>query len=71
MDQNENAAMNMTMCSSESFVPSYVEHLDPLGDTVEVGRRKQHLMDKIRSDGRVQNKKKFNIELLLSIPLFR
>jgi hypothetical protein len=51
--------MIMATCDPESFVLSYVEHLDPLGDTVEASRRKWHavrkaLEDMIRCDGQVQ-----------------
>jgi hypothetical protein len=43
----------------ETFVPSYVKHLDNLGDTVEGARKKWHavrdaLVGMVRSDGQVQ-----------------
>ena len=51
--------MTINTADPESFTPSYVEHLDPLGDPVEGGTKRQHrvreaLVDKIRSDGRVR-----------------
>ncbi len=59
IDKNEYAAMVVRTCDPEKFTPSYVEHLDPLGDNPEGSKRKRHavheaLVDKIRSDGRVR-----------------
>jgi hypothetical protein len=57
INENEYAAMTINTADPESFTPSYVEHLDPLGDPVEGGTKRRHrvreaLVDKIRSDGR-------------------
>jgi hypothetical protein len=51
--------MIIATCNPESFVPSYVEHLDPLGDDVEGSKKRRHavreaLVDLIKSDGRVR-----------------
>ena len=48
--------MIIATCNPESFVPSYVEHLDPLGDDVEGSKKRRHavreaLVDLIKSDG--------------------
>jgi hypothetical protein len=56
INNNECAAMIIATCDPESFVPSYVEHLDPLGDAVEGSKKRRHavreaLVDLIKSDG--------------------
>ncbi len=51
--------MIIATCNPESFVPSYVEHLDTLGGPVEGCKKRRHavreaLVDQIKSDGRVR-----------------
>jgi hypothetical protein len=60
IEHNDTVVGKLRMSYPETFVPSYVQHLDNLGDSVERTRRKWHavreaLVDMNSSDGRVQS----------------